>query len=1290
MPRLESIAIGGFYELPPQHLAPIASLFAPAQRGKMLDPCAGEGDALQHLASAWNLEPYANELDHDRAAACINKFGSLRALQGDLYTLRTSYGAYQITWINPPYTWNHAENERRRELDMLQHAWKWVQPDGYCLWCVYAHHVSPRAAAWIAQRSQTVDIWALPGKHLGEYRQVIVVCNVGNNAAPTHLMEAILNQVTHPTELTAQTEPRYHLPTPTNTRNFVFAPKHLTPEVALAALQQQSIHQTSAFKTLITPPPPITTTRPAVPPRGGQRILTLAAGFYNGMTLDTQDYGRIAIRSTLNPAEELSSTEYETNAKGDAVTRNTFTLKPTIKITLLTEEGQVIEMNGEAAMGDFITRYKNDLKIYLEHHFQPIYDPQDPQLEPVIIQKLNALRLRKGHNTAYPLLKPQKHVVAAVDRVLRLRADQYGQGSCYLVGQPGVGKTFMAGALISLIHIQRQRIKPGEVILIMCPPHLTKKWKRELLGVDPHCHAAILERTPDVTRFMKRAQQTPHQIHIGIISREMAKLGEGLAVGVQWKVEKSARWPHDQPRPNDFDDTQTRILTNKVPICPVCGSTIMKNDEEVADEAYFYNKNSKTGSAKKRTCVTCDGALWQHTRTFSAPKSGQKFPTKPYRMPLADYINSQYPHRVYLTFFDELHELQNSGADQGRAFMQLAHISRHIVGLTGTIYGGKATSLFTLEWMFNPRVRHHYTWDSAGRDLWVANMGVLQRVEEDRPQYDTETGAFTGHSRFVHRPAEGPGVSPLLVKEILDHSIFIGLKDMGMKNLPPYQDIPVAIAMDEDQYKLYREIQDKLKSYLMQCQREGDATFRGAYLTTLLCQPNAPFRAETVIHRRKLSSINETLTHTVMDIPSLGADRIYPKEQQLIDLITANLAEGRGVGVFVRQTNTRDIQPRLDKLVRTAIDRHHKTFILYSGKVAAKDREEELEKQVNTGVKVFFTNPKCVETGLDLLPFPSLVFYEPSFSLPLTKQASGRAWRLPQKQSCRTYHFFYEGTMEARAVQIIAEKSRAANLLTGDSETGLDALLGDGGDDIIAALSQSWDQDGHIDTTAIATAFDQANPSAYDITQSIWYTPHDIFDTSESDDDPATPSTNPISLPVPTSYVIERFLVETQTWQIISRHVNGTLPINLFSSLTEAGQTAHQLAAQSSHTYRVIGYPDLQPQYRKYRDSKSQIIQEPAQVKLPDYTGYNALEQCSVELGYTLTSNWEPGFTASLSTESKLPAKRKVSNRRKVNLSAAPEALEAPPQPATPPSPSPQREMGLSNDDVCQLSLFNL
>lgn len=64
MARTESKAIMG-YHLPIEahHHSAILSLIAPATL--LFDPFAGEGVFLETAARAWNVTPYANELDGD-------------------------------------------------------------------------------------------------------------------------------------------------------------------------------------------------------------------------------------------------------------------------------------------------------------------------------------------------------------------------------------------------------------------------------------------------------------------------------------------------------------------------------------------------------------------------------------------------------------------------------------------------------------------------------------------------------------------------------------------------------------------------------------------------------------------------------------------------------------------------------------------------------------------------------------------------------------------------------------------------------------------------------------------------------------------------------------------------------------------------------------------------------------------------------------------------------------------------------------------------------------------------
>src|SRR5262249_8054884 len=151
----------------------------------------------------------------------------------------------------------------------------------------------------------------------------------------------------------------------------------------------------------------------------------------------------------------------------------------------------------------------------------------------------------------------------------------------------------------------------------------------------------------------------------------------------------------------------------------------------------------------------------------------------------------------------------------------------------------------------------------------------------------------------------------------------------------------------------------------------------------------------------------------------------------LIDTVREELAQGRGVAVFIRQTGERNIQPRVAKLLSDHIPTAQ-PYIL-KGSVKADQRENLLNKQVARGTNILICNPVLVQTGLDLCDFPSIIFFEVSYSLYVMGQASRRAWRLIQDKPCRVYYPFYEGLMENQAVELIGRKQQAAALLYGEN-----------------------------------------------------------------------------------------------------------------------------------------------------------------------------------------------------------------------------------------------------------------
>ncbi len=161
-----------------------------------------------------------------------------------------------------------------------------------------------------------------------------------------------------------------------------------------------------------------------------------------------------------------------------------------------------------------------------------------------------------------------------------------------------------------------------------------------------------------------------------------------------------------------------------------------------------------------------------------------------------------------------------------------------------------------------------------------------------------------------------------------------------------------------------------------------------------------------------------------------------PKETELLQIIDEEISKGRKVLVYIQNSNTTDISPRLVRMIE---GNGHRVKVLRSGNT--EGRADKIDRWVRNGLDVMICNPKLVETGLDLLQFPSIVFYQCGYSIYTLRQASRRSWRITQKNPVKVYYLTYSDTMQTRAMKLIATKLETSLALEGElTDKGLSAL----------------------------------------------------------------------------------------------------------------------------------------------------------------------------------------------------------------------------------------------------------
>jgi len=635
---------------------------------------------------------------------------------------------------------------------------------------------------------------------------------------------------------------------------------------------------------------------------------------------------------------------------------------------------------------EFMETYRESLNEKVLREFTPQYDFNPTDF---------LAGMREFKRKPFP---SQIHPIAALARALT-----NGHRSAFLAGEMGVGKT--------LIGLAAARVGGFKKVLVLCPPHLVRKWKREIEATLPRASASVVRSITDLGNVMRNLNPV---IHFIIISRERAKLGYRRKPAYNF-LQKGDRYKY-------------RILC-----CPDCGNEILDQEGVPVGQDDLIKKKFKC-TAKVKVWNgerECGGALW------SADNKG------PRRYPLAEYIKRRHRKFFELLIIDEVHEMKAKGSAQGYAAASLASASKRILALTGTVFGGYSTSLFHLLYRFSQTIKGEFKHNDDMR--FASRYGILERVTQTPKDDFKEEGTTSKRRAFQTRVIEKPGVSPAIITELLDKTVFLRLSDVS-GSLPPYQDLIEVCKMNPEQKEVYETFSRKLKDALNDELRKGGKRLLGAYLQSLLAYPDTPWRKESIY------KIDEDRKFLVAEARALSEDVIYPKEKRLIEICRENKALGRKLAIYCTHTERRDITGRLKMfLEREGL----RVVVLKSDTVAPEEREDWIKNQVEGGMDVLICHPKIVCTGLDLLDFPTIVFYQTEYSVYTLRQASRRSWRIGQKKPVRVHYFIYEETIQERALTLVAKKTRASLAVEGEFvDGGLSSFAGE--EDIITELAKSF------------------------------------------------------------------------------------------------------------------------------------------------------------------------------------------------------------------------------------------
>ena len=536
-----------------------------------------------------------------------------------------------------------------------------------------------------------------------------------------------------------------------------------------------------------------------------------------------------------------------------------------------------------------------------------------------------------------------------------------------VVGEMGTGKTFIGAAAAYMAGFQR--------ILVICPPHLVPKWKREVEQTVPGVRAAVVESITDLERLRFSIGSGPL---FAVMSREKAKLS------YRWKAAVIERWATSRGRLIREEETGEPF---RVPCCPTCTAQVVDKDGVPLTD--------KDLNRRKHTCDGCGSPLWQ------ADRSG------PARYPLSDYVKRHMRGFFDLLIGDEVHEFKSRGSAQGIAAGTLAEACGKSLSLTGTLLGGYASTIFHLLYRFSPEIRTEFGRSDEHR--WIQRYG-FEEVSIGKPDDDAlEDGRNSRRRKYRKTVRERPGLVPSALFHIIHNTVFLRLSDVA-SGLPDYDEQILLSSMDTEedtrsgsgtgstgysQRSAYNKVFEELKKELSKALKAGSKRLLATYLQSLLAYPDGCTRGETVFDPRS--------GDVIVQVPPLSEEKLYPKEKALIDLVAAERLAGRRVLVYVTHTGTRDITGRMEDI----LTRHgFRVAVMKADAVAPNKREKWVADRVKQGIDVLICHPRLVQTGLDLIDFQTLCWYEAEFLVlqSTLHPRSGRPGSAPRCCSRRWSH----------------------------------------------------------------------------------------------------------------------------------------------------------------------------------------------------------------------------------------------------------------------------------------------
>lgn len=687
--------------------------------------------------------------------------------------------------------------------------------------------------------------------------------------------------------------------------------------------------------------------------------------------------------------------------------------------------------------------YKSLQKAVIETK-RPLFDGV---LEPKNHERLVKILASMGKNM--PLLPLQARKIGAI------LASLNEHNRAIYSGDTGIGKTITGVALAYERAVERLTANPNASFnaFVVAPPHLVNKWANEAKKVTKgviDVNIVIVKSRKDIESLTKKGEYIK-----GFNFFVISKNKNSLSVKCK-QVFHTKRREHieevEAKAKSGKKEKFTKIEQHWHYTCPCCGGDLQETTLAKAQDGVQHEADEKLSNKKIKKCKNCGDSIMQ-------PTGGKMSPAEF----IARYGKTEC---IDLLLVDEIHEEKAKDTLRSKAFGQLTAKSKQVVGLTGTFLGGYAShSFFTLFRMFPSLfIKDLYLgWDDLGK--FIEEFGGSEKLYQ-LIDYDEDTGVIK-HGR-CYGQKERADLSPRLLDVLLPMIVFARLDEMKFidesASLPKYTELSHLVEHDEVFIKPQQEYLFELtKASSYELKNFDDRRGFGKLKVDALLVPDMPYKNTSIT----LMTENGE-TEIRYDAPTTREE--YPltnKERKLIELVNKALAEDKKVLVYHDFVNS-GLRENLMEILK----KHSSTVRVEElrSNISADKREAYLKA---LDCDVLITNPELVKTGLDLLEYPTIIFYEQSYSsynVFTLRQAAKRAWRIGQTVECEVHSIAYAGTMQQKALSLIGSKMNISQGVEGRLSTGDDIASEADDENLQIAMARELLKNEKIDNAASSSS----------------------------------------------------------------------------------------------------------------------------------------------------------------------------------------------------------------------------